>query len=164
MREVLFFCTGSVQVLSKKQVISEGCKLLRMYIFFIRVFQKIGTYRGEATLGAWIKRIAVHSAFNLMRKRKRNMEYTTDEIEMYDMNVESENEGTSFKPEHVHHAIKELPSGCRAVLSLYALEGYSHKEIAGILDITESTSKTQYRRAKGLLRNVLSDKMKSNEV
>ena len=131
---------------------------------FIRVFQKIDTYRGEATLGAWIKRIAIHSAFNLMRKRKRNLEYATDEIERYDIEFEIEDSDSTYSPENVHHAIKELPTGCRAVVSLYALEGYSHKEIAGILDITESTSKTQYRRAKGLLKDVLVSKMRRDEV
>ena len=131
---------------------------------FIRVFQKIDTFRGDATLGAWIKRIAIHSAFNLMRKRQRNMEYATDEIERFDIEFETNDEQYGFKPEHIHHAIKDLPSGCRAVLSLYALEGYSHKEIAGILDITESTSKTQYRRAKGLLKNTLTENMKRDEV
>lgn len=131
---------------------------------FIRVFEKINTYRGEATLGAWIKRIAIHSAFNLMRKRKRNMEYATDEMERFDEIPESVESDNLHTPQQLHHAIKDLPSGCRAVLSLYALEGYSHKEISGILDITESTSKTQYRRAKGLLRNALTNKMKSNEA
>ena len=122
---------------------------------FIKVYNKISTFRGDSTLGAWIKRIAINTAYNVLRQRQRNMEYSTDDMSGIEM-AESEVEAPSqFSPEELHEAVKTLPDGCRTVLSLYALEGYSHKEIAEIMTISESTSKTQYRRAKRLLQNRL---------
>jgi RNA polymerase sigma factor (sigma-70 family) len=122
---------------------------------FIKVFQNIGSFKGESTIGAWIKRIAINTALNFLRKRKR-MVFTEDD---------PRDEGQAVLPEdddynradvqRIHHAIKKLPEGCRVVLNLYLLEGYKHKEIAQILGISESTSKSQYLRAKRLLRERL---------
>ena len=127
---------------------------------FIKVFDKIGSYRGEATIGAWIKRIVVNTAINASRKSKRSLEYSTDDTP--DIIDFGNNDEQILDPQIVHHAIKDLPSGCRTILNLYAFEGYSHKEISGMLEITESTSKTQYRRAKHLLKGILLEKQKND--
>ena len=64
----------------------------------------------------------------------------------------------------INNEIKQLPDGCRVVFNLYLLENYSHKQIAELLDISESTSKSQYHRAKSLLRNQLKKKLRYGEV
>lgn len=120
---------------------------------FIKVFQQLKQFNGTSTLGAWIKRISINTALNHIRKTKRVR------FEELDGNETTENESYENPPnismEQIHYAIKKLPEGSRIVLNLYLLEGYQHKEIAQILDISESTSKTQYRRGKIMLQQSL---------
>jgi RNA polymerase sigma-70 factor (ECF subfamily) len=114
---------------------------------FLLAFGKIGTYRSEAAFGAWLKRIVVNTAINQVRKQKTAVlpideagevaEDTTDEPAMQQLRLEQ-----------VRKAIDHLPDGFRIVFSLYLLEGYDHNEIAEILGISVSTSKSQYKRAK----------------
>ena len=128
---------------------------------FVKVFEKIHTYREDASLGAWIKRIAINMAINRIRKQKRSFEYSDDISSDNIKAVPVTQEAEPFDATVVHNAIKELPSGCRTIVNLYAFEGYSHKEIASILDVSESTSKTQYRRAKSLLHDALKQHIES---
>lgn len=118
---------------------------------FVKVFQKLKEFRGDSTLGAWIKRITINTALNFIRARKEMYFMQEEEWERSKLLQEEEKSEPEFSMEQVHHAIKNLPDGCRVILNLYLLEGYQHKEIATILKITESTSKTQYRRGKQLL-------------
>ena len=118
---------------------------------FVKVFQKLGEFRGESTLGAWIKRITVNTTLNFIRGKKEIYFMQDEEWERTNLLQEEEKSTPEFSMQQVHHAIKKLPDGCRVVLNLYLLEGYQHQEIATILDISESTSKTQYRRGKQLL-------------
>jgi len=120
---------------------------------FVKVFQKLDTFKGEATLGAWIKRIAINTALGHLRKKGKinivELETQREYIE------EKKEEHSNYDMKHVHHAIKQLPDGCRVIFNLYLLEGYRHAEIAQLLEVSESTSKTQYHRAKVLLRKLL---------
>lgn len=118
---------------------------------FVKVFQKLSEFRGESTLGAWIKRITVNTTLNFIRQRKEIKFMENEEWDRSDLLQEEKKIDPEFSMKQVHHAIKKLPDGCRVVLNLYLLEGYQHQEIASILKITESTSKTQYRRGKQLL-------------
>ena len=124
---------------------------------FIKVFAKIGSYRGEATIGAWIKRVVVNTAINSIRRNGRRIEYPVEELPEASAIDDPAFSEPAYTPAMIHQAIKQLPDGCRTVLNLYALEGYSHKEIADVLNITESTSKTQYRRGKLLLKSLLTN-------
>lgn len=118
---------------------------------FVKVFQRLDSFRGESALGAWIKRIAVNAALNHLRTadRLRMVAYegqqpATDEA------VDEEDWAHDIR--RIHETIKTLPDGCRTVFCLHLLEGYRHQDVAQMLGITESTSKTQYMRAKRLLR------------
>ena len=115
---------------------------------FITAFRKIGDYEGRGHFGQWLKRIAINNCISILRKRKVFFE---DIDELHLANDISEDIEEDFDPVIVHEAIKELPERSRVVLILYALEGYKHQEIGEMLGITESTSKTQYRRAKQIL-------------
>ena len=121
---------------------------------FIKVFQELKKYRGEATLGAWIKRITVNTCLSFLKKQGRLHKEALNE-ETFLIPDEVANIETPIDIKVIHEAIKSLPSGCRTVLSLFLLEGYRHKEIAGILNISESTSKSQYHRGKHLLKENL---------
>lgn len=123
---------------------------------FISAFRSLKNYRAEATFGAWLKRIVVNKAINILKKRKHEW---MDGVEEF--GVVEEEPAAEYREEltvdRVRKAIEELPDGYRSVLSLYLLEGYDHQEIAEIMDITESTSKSQLNRAKARLREKLSN-------
>jgi len=122
---------------------------------FTKVFRNLHSFKGDSTLGAWIKRITINTSLNFMRKNGR-MQFTELEEERFAEPPKMPEQKTqNWDMSRIHEAIKQLPDGCRTVFNLYLLEGYQHKEIASILDISESTSKTQYRRARQLLREML---------
>ena len=125
---------------------------------FISAFKNLDSYRGDAAFGAWLKRIVVNKAINTLKKRKHE---AIPDDEQWD--VAEDEPGAEYKEEltveQVRKAINELPDGYRTVLSLYLLEGYDHEEIAGILNITESTSKSQLNRAKNKLREILNERV-----
>lgn len=122
---------------------------------FISAFRNLDNYRGDATFGAWLKRIVVNKAINALNKRKH--ELIPDGDEQWD--VAEEDNVTEYREdltvERVKKAIEKLPDGYRTVLSLYLLEGYDHQEIGEILGISESTSKSQLNRAKAKLKEIL---------
>jgi RNA polymerase sigma-70 factor (ECF subfamily) len=113
---------------------------------FVSAFTNLYSFSGKATFGAWLKRIVINKAINHLKKQKANLVELSVDYELEDK-VENEPD-MEFKVKTVQKAIQELPDGYRVVLSLYLLEGYDHKEIAQIMGISESTSKTQYLRAK----------------
>ena len=123
---------------------------------FINAFKNLGYYRGDAAFGAWLKRIVVNKAITHINKRK--LERISDH-EQLDVIVEEpyELDQFPFTVEKVREAIFKLPDGYRMVLSLYLLEGYDHEEIAQVLGITESTSKSQFSRAKKKLLEILKE-------
>lgn len=118
---------------------------------FVKVFQKLNHFRGESTLGAWIKRITINTTLNFIRQRKEMVFMENEEFERKNLMMDETKIDPEFTMQQVHNQIKKLPQGCRVVLNLFLVEGYQHKEIASILNISESTSKTQYRRGKQLL-------------
>lgn len=122
---------------------------------FLKALQKINTYRGEVSFGAWLKKIVVNRSLDVLKKRKVIFEEINErkhDSEDYKMDVKEVN------PEIIKKAINELPDGYRVVLSLYLIEGYDHEEISGILGISNSASRTQYMRAKNKLRDILRKK------
>ncbi|HMQ01056.1 MAG TPA: sigma-70 family RNA polymerase sigma factor [Cyclobacteriaceae bacterium] len=120
---------------------------------FISAFHHLGSYRAESSFGAWLKRIAVNKAINFLRKKR---ELALNDDEDFDvMEEESQTEPDLHSIERIKRAIALLPEGYRLVLSLYLLEGYDHKEIAEILNISESTSKSQFNRSKKKLKEIL---------
>jgi RNA polymerase sigma factor (sigma-70 family) len=124
---------------------------------FISAFHNLHSYRGESAFGAWLKRIVVNKAITQVTKKK--MERFPDD-ERWDVKEEEPVdifEGFPVTIEKVRAAIEALPVGYRTVLSLYLLEGYDHGEIAEITGITESTSKSQFNRAKKKLKEMLEE-------
>lgn len=113
---------------------------------FVQAFQKLETFRNESSFGTWLKTITVHACINALNKRKLDLRYI-DDLHRFET-AEEEPEDALYTTDNVIEAMNQLPEGGRIVFSLYLLEGYDHAEIAQILNITESTSKTQYMRAK----------------
>jgi RNA polymerase sigma-70 factor (ECF subfamily) len=121
---------------------------------FITAFKKMENFEGKGAFGQWLKRIAINNCISVLRKRKIHFD-DIEAIQVAAGHVEEVDE--KIDPGIVHRAIRELPDKARTILNLYALEGYKHREISEILGITESTSKTQYKRAK----QILLDKLKN---
>lgn len=120
---------------------------------FIDVFKNIDSFRYQASFGAWMKRIVINNCINFLRKRK--LDQVTLQEGYHDRAEEPEPLPKGISIDAVKRALMDLPHGYRAIFSLYAMEGYDHSEIAEILDISESTSKSQYSRAKMKLRQML---------
>ena len=121
---------------------------------FIKVFSQIHQFRGQGALEGWIRRIIVHTCINVLKKNKK----FTDSVDIFHANsiyLNENNIPSILMAKQVVECIRLLPVGYKTVLNLYAIEGYSHKEIAAILDIEESTSRSQYTRAKSMLEDVL---------
>lgn len=121
---------------------------------FIRVFTQIHQYRNEGSLEGWIRRIIVHTCINVLKKNKKFAD-TVDISEAYSLQVREETVPGILQAKEIVECIRLLPLGYRTVLNLYAIEGYSHREIGQMLDIEESTSRSQYTRAKAMLEAIL---------
>ena len=121
---------------------------------FIKIFTQMHQYRNEGALEGWIRRIVVHTCINVLKKNKKFAE-SVDIIHANSIHVKEDMIPSIMQAKQVVECIRMLPMGYRTVLNLYAIEGYSHKEIAGMLDIEESTSRSQYTRAKAMLEDIL---------
>lgn len=119
---------------------------------FISAFKNLRSYKGDAAFGAWLKRIVVNKAINFIKKKQKDL---VDTEELTDEEVREPDEPQALSVERIKEAMKLLPDGYRVVFSLYLLEGYNHSEIAQILGISESTSKSQFNRSKKKLKEIL---------
>lgn len=122
---------------------------------FVKAFKNLKQFKYESSFGAWLKKIVINNCINHLKKRKLN--WIAIEDAQFDVSEETaeNNQYQLPKIEQVKETIKQLPDGFRIVLTLYLFEGYDHKEISQILNISESTSKTQYYRAKNKLRQLI---------
>ena len=124
---------------------------------FVECFRNIDSFRFESTFGAWLKKILVNKCINHLKKKK--IDLTLCETLPGDQFMKKKMK-ISYDTGKIFKGIEMLPDGYRVILTLYLLEGYDHSEIAQILEITESTSKSQYSRAKEKLREYTFNKLK----
>lgn len=117
-----------------------------LVLAFAKVFDCIHQFKSEGSFEGWVRRIVVNESLTWLRKRKI-MEVETD-IEEADLEMDFQFLGDQLEEEELLKMINELPPGYRAVFNLFAIEGYSHKEIADQLGIKENTSKSQLNRAR----------------
>ena len=121
---------------------------------FIKIYTQLHQYRNEGALEGWIRRIIVHTCINVLKKNKKFFE-TVDLIHANAFHTKDDMVPSIIQAKQVVECIRILPLGYKTVLNLYAIEGYSHKEIGKMLDIEESTSRSQYTRAKAMLEDIL---------
>jgi RNA polymerase sigma-70 factor (ECF subfamily) len=117
---------------------------------FLSAFEKIDTYSGTVSFGAWLKKIVINRSLDALGKRKAVFEDIESHVGIRDDSPEDSlrKEEIDVRIGEVKDAIEKLPDGYRVILSLYLLEGYDHDEIAEILKISSSTSRSQLSRAK----------------
>jgi len=114
---------------------------------FIRIFQKLGDFKRQGSLEGWLKRVLVTTALNHLKKNKRWNESVAPEDDAMD-EAEEASILEEMSANELMECIKSLPEGYRVVFNLYVIEGYDHKEIAEMLNITASTSRSQLVKAK----------------
>lgn len=130
---------------------------------FLSAFQKLGTYSGSVSFGAWLKKIVVNRSIDSIKKQRMYFEELNERMAA-DLKEEAREEEVTEDTERIRDAILQLPNGFRVVLSLYLLEGFDHEEIGQILEISSSTSRSQYARARQKLLEILKRNGKSGEA
>ena len=139
MLGVCYRYTKSIQ--DAEDVLQEG---------FIKVFTKLKQYKNEGDLGGWIRRIMVTTALNYLSRNARFRDELTHNIS--DMHlVTNDDPEITLNAKELAAMIRQLPIGYQTVFNLYAVEGYTHPEIGEMLGITDSTSRSQYTRARVML-------------
>ena len=140
---------------------------------FVNIFKSIPTldYRDEAAFRMWMKKVVVNEALHFLKERRKlkaalgmriaepDLEVTSDTMPSSDESPDTE----MLTPEELHQLISELPDGCRIVVNLYVFEGYSHRQIAAMLNVSESTSASQLFYAKQLLARRIKELMKDRQ-
>ena len=124
---------------------------------FLDVFKNLKNFRYQSTPGAWIKRIVINKAINLVQKKKRLALVDKDEEGLEIIEDHDDTPYDHYNVGLIKEAINRLSEGYRLVLTLYLIEGYDHKEIAQILGVSEATSKSQYSRAKKKVRMMINN-------
>lgn len=123
---------------------------------FAEAFMKLDTFRYESAFGVWLKRIVINKCINSLKRKKAELILTDNLPDMDDTNNGEDNLDTrTLKVKDVQKAMEMLPQGYRVIFSLYLLEGYDHSEIAQIMGVSESTSKSQYSRARQKIKELL---------
>lgn len=120
---------------------------------FAKIFERIGQFKGEGSFEGWIRRIIVNEALTHIRKSKSL--YLETDLEQADRQPDYEKLGHHLEAEDLLNMISQLPAGYRVVFNMYAIDGYSHREIADQLGISENTSKSQLSRARVYLQKML---------
>ena len=123
---------------------------------FLSAFRKIETYEGKVSFGAWLKKIVINNSLDVIKKRRLLFEELSEDYAQLAMQEEALDEELLVQQtDLIREAIQKLPDGYRVILSLHLLEGYDHEEIAEILNISSSTSRSQFFRAKQKLLRIL---------
>lgn len=125
---------------------------------FLKIFEKIDSYKGTGSFEGWMSRIMINTAISRQKQKRLFLTISDDYPEVEDFELPSE----SIDLEVLLGTIQELPQKYRMVFNLFVLDGYSHKEIADMLDISEGTSKSNLSRARDLLKRKLSDHFRNN--
>ena len=128
---------------------------------FMKIFSAIHQYEGKGSFEGWMKRIMINEALGYLRKNKSM--YLEVEIEKADKEPDFNTLSTSLEAKDLMMMVNGLPSGYRTIFNLYAIEGYSHKEISDLLGINENTSKSQLSRARAQLQRKLLETEKALE-
>jgi RNA polymerase sigma factor (sigma-70 family) len=119
---------------------------------FVKIFQNVGQFEHKGSFEGWMKRVVINEALGFLRKKEPlHLAIEKDHIQLpSEASAESD-----LAVEDLLNLLHELPAGYRTVFNMYAIEGYSHKEIAEMLDISEGTSKSQLSKARALLQKRL---------
>ena len=120
-----------------------------MQVAFIKAFKKIEQFKGDVSFGAWLKRIVINTCLDALKKKKIRFEEINEQtLSLEHQNDKSWSVENKITKQLVEQAIEKLPPNYKSVVQLFLLEGYDHQEIAQVLDITQSASRTKLHRGK----------------
>ncbi|UOY06417.1 sigma-70 family RNA polymerase sigma factor [Muricauda sp. SCSIO 64092] len=120
---------------------------------FVDAFKKLNSFKYESSFGAWLKRIVINKSINHLRAKR--VPLVPMEAHEFHLADEEPMEADAVDVQKVKRGISQLPEGYKQIINLYLIEGYDHVEIGEILDISTSTSKSQYHRAKKKLVEII---------
>ena len=142
--------SGWVYALARRMADDETLAKDLTQEIFIRLWQKLGSFRGDSEFTTWFRRMAINLCLNKLtdEKRRTNRVFTTDDLGVFDTGGKRQTPGAGIDLER---AMKTLPNGARAVFVLHDVEGYKHHEIAEMTGVAEGTVKAQLHRARKLL-------------
>ncbi len=129
---------------------------------FVKIFQSLDTFRGEANIKTWMRTIMVNTAINFYRHKHILQLESVDQAYTAHMPQTDETVISKMTTDELLSIINLLPDGYRLVFNMYVIEGYKHKEIAEMLGITEGTSKSQLSKAKSYLQVLAEEKLNIN--
>jgi RNA polymerase sigma-70 factor (ECF subfamily) len=122
---------------------------------FLQAYRKLGSFKGDASVGTWLYRLAVNHCLDFVRSRRAKMGRVTDTLDADGAFEPVSRRETPLVRIDLERAIEQLPAGCREAFVLHDIEGFDHKEVAGFLGIAEGTSKSQVFKARMKLRALL---------
>ena len=128
---------------------------------FIKIFKNLDKFRSEGSFEGWIRRIFVNTSIEHFRKKVKL--YNVTEVQENTIEDKELDALDVLATKDIINIVNELSPGYKAVFNMHVIEGYSHKEIADLLGITEGTSKSQLARAKGVLKKIIESKQKTNK-
>lgn len=120
---------------------------------FIKIFNKISDFRADSSLFYWMKRIIINTALN--QQRSKLYMFPMHDVTKMDFEQSEKVSLAGYHLDELMKMVRALPAGCGVIFNLYAIEGFAHREIAEMLEISEGTSKSQYSRARSLLQEML---------
>ena len=122
---------------------------------FLQAYRKLGSFKGDASVGTWLYRLAVNHCLDFVRSRRAKMGRVTDTLDAAGSFEPVSPRETPLTRLDLARAIEQLPPGCREAFVLHDVEGFEHREIAAMLGIAEGTSKSQVFKARMKLRGLL---------
>ena len=125
---------------------------------FLQAFRKLGTFKGDATLGTWLYRLALNHCLDYVRSRQARMKKLTETLDADGSFEPTSRRTTPIAKLDLDRAIERLPEGCREAFVLHDVEGFDHKEVGDLLGIAEGTSKSQVFKARLKLRGFLGER------
>jgi RNA polymerase sigma factor (sigma-70 family) len=148
------YCDGMI-IVAHRYVKDRALAEDAMQEAFIKAFRKISQFKGDVTFGAWLKRIVINTCLDTIKAKKIEVEPIQEEMIGIADDVDDWSVSDETTVVEITSAISELPDSYRVVVRLFLLEGYDHKEISEILEITESASRTNLHRGKLKLKESL---------
>jgi RNA polymerase sigma-70 factor (ECF subfamily) len=128
---------------------------------FSKVFKNLRSFKHSGSFEGWIRQIMIHEAIDFLRTQKQ-LDFSSSPED--DFHLKTEPNFKILMTDHLQQLIDDLPEGYRVVFVMYVIEGYKHREIAEILDISEGTSKSQLAKARKKLQQKLDQERRSNEI
>lgn len=158
LKQIYCLYSGVLTATVARYVVDDDAVHDVLHDSFVKIFSSIGkfSYRGNGSLKAWLQRIVVNEALGWLRSSNRLSTVSIDDAEI-DISDDATPQVERLDAATLMKLIKQLPTGFRTVLNLYALEGRSHSEIASLLGITPATSASQLHRARVLLTQMIND-------